>query len=146
MCLSEGWVNNHDEDTPDGEDANDDCCWEEDETPQQRHFGSGAGAVNSPPGLHDAFGDAGWTMMTRRSRNRTNFTSRDEYLGKRGTALRSLWDDDDTIRRNVADDRTMKGLVNFSAAVDSGAEANALPENMTQWVKSQVSLPRCRSR
>ena len=30
----------------------------------------------------------------------------------------------------VADDRTQKGMVKISAVVDSGAEANALPENM----------------
>ena len=59
LCASEGWVNNLDKKTPDGEDANDDGCWEEeeDETLQLEYFGSGAGAVSSPPGLHDDLGD-----------------------------------------------------------------------------------------
>ena len=49
----------------------------------------------------------------------------------RGTLLGALWDDDnDMISEQVADDRTKKGMVKISAVVDSGAEANALPENM----------------
>ena len=49
--------------------------------------------------------------------------------------LGSLWDDDnDMILGQVADDRTKKGLMKISAVVDSGAEANALPENMMQWI------------
>ena len=34
----------------------------------------------------------------------------------------------------VADDRTKKGIVKISAVVDTGAEANALSENMMQWI------------
>ena len=43
-------------------------------------------------------------------------------------------DDNDMILWHVVDDRTKKGLVKISAVVDSGAEANALPENMMQWI------------
>ena len=39
----------------------------------------------------------------------------------------------------VADDRTRKGMVKISAVVDSGAEANALPENMMQWITLKPS-------
>ena len=39
----------------------------------------------------------------------------------------------------VTDDRTMKGKVNISAVVESGAEANALPENMMQWIPLKPS-------
>ena len=39
----------------------------------------------------------------------------------------------------VADDRTKKGLVKISAVVDSGAEANALPENLMQWIPLKPS-------
>ena len=42
----------------------------------------------------------------------------------------------------VADDRTRKGMVKISEVVDSGAEANAHPENMIQWdsTEAQFSL------
>ena len=54
---------------------------------------------------------------------------------KRGTFLGSLWDDEnDMIMGQVADDRTRKAMVGVSAVVDSVAEANALPENMMQWI------------
>ena len=33
----------------------------------------------------------------------------------------------------------MKGMVKISAVVDSGAEANALPENMVQWIPLKPS-------
>ena len=39
----------------------------------------------------------------------------------------------------VADDQAKKGLVKISADVDSGAEANALPENMMQWIPLKPS-------
>ena len=39
----------------------------------------------------------------------------------------------------VADDRTRKGKVKISAVVDSGAAANALPENMMQWLPLKLS-------
>ena len=38
-----------------------------------------------------------------------------------------------------ADDRTGKGVVKISAVVDSGAEANALSENMVQWIPLKPS-------
>ena len=54
--------------------------------------------------------------------------------------LGSLWDDDnDMILGQVADDRTKKGMVKISAVVDSGAEANAFPENMVQWIPLKPS-------
>ena len=58
----------------------------------------------------------------------------------------SLWDDDkDMILGQVADDRTKKGMVKMSAVVDSGAEANALAENMKQCsLKVRKDLPRRR--
>ena len=41
----------------------------------------------------------------------------------------------------VADDRTSKGMVKISTVVDSGAEANTLPENMMQDpTEAQFSL------
>ena len=43
------------------------------------------------------------------------------------------------ILRQVADNRTKKGMVNISAVVDSGAEANALPENMMEWIPLKPS-------
>ena len=43
-------------------------------------------------------------------------------------------DDNDMILGQVAEDRTWKGMVKISAVVDSGAEANALPENVMQWI------------
>ena len=42
--------------------------------------------------------------------------------------------------RQVADDRTKKGMVKISAVVDSGAEANALPENMVDSTEAEFSL------
>ena len=54
--------------------------------------------------------------------------------------LGSLWDDDnDMILGQVADDRSKKGMVKISAVVDSGAEANALTENMMQWIPLKPS-------
>ena len=51
-----------------------------------------------------------------------------------------LWgDDNDMILGQVADDRTKKGMVKISAVVDSGAEANALPEIMMQWIPRKPS-------
>ena len=120
----------------------DDGCWEEeeeDETLQLGYLGSDAGALRSAPCLHDARSDAGWTMVIRKSWNRTKFTRRDEFLDKRGTVLGALWGDDDVILGQVADDRTTKGLLNISAVVDSGAEANALRGNMMQWIPLKPS-------
>ena len=43
------------------------------------------------------------------------------------------------ILEQVAGDRTRKGMVMISAVVDSGAEANALPENMMEWIPLKPS-------
>ena len=150
LCPSEGWVNNLEEETSDGE--NDDGCWaeEEVETLHLRYLGSDAGAVSSPPGMHDVFSETGWIVVTRKSRDRTKLTRRYWYLDKSGTVLASLWDDD-VILGQVPDDRTQKGLVKISAVVDSGEGAHALPESMMSGsrssraqAQSQVHLLRCR--
>ena len=39
----------------------------------------------------------------------------------------------------VDDERSKKGVLKISAVVDSGAEANALPENMMQWIPLKPS-------
>ena len=79
-------------------------------------------------------------MVTRKSRNRQQCSRRRGCSDKLGTVLGSLWDDDnDMILGQVADDRTRKGRVKISAVVDSGAEANALPENMMQWIPLKPS-------
>ena len=78
--------------------------------------------------------------MTRKLRNRQQRSKRHGCCDKRGTVLGSLWDDDiDMILGQVADVRTRKGLVKIFALVDSGAEANALPENMMQWIPLKPS-------
>ena len=53
LCPSEGWVNDLEEDAPDGEDTNEDGCWteEDDETLQLEYLGSDSGLMSSPPGL-----------------------------------------------------------------------------------------------
>ena len=43
------------------------------------------------------------------------------------------------ILEKVADGRTKKEMEKVSAVVDSGAEANALPENMMQWIPLKPS-------
>ena len=79
-------------------------------------------------------------MVTRKSRNRQQCSRRRGCSDKRGTVLGSLWDDDnDMFLGQVADDRNRKGMVKISAVVDSGAEANALPENMMQWIPLEPS-------
>ena len=85
--------------------------------------------MSSPPGLSDARSEAGWTVVTRKLRNRQQCSTLHGCCGKRGTVFGSLWDgDNDMILGQVADDRTRKGMVKIFAVVDSGAEANALPE------------------
>ena len=94
---------------------------------QLGYLGSDSCLMSSPPGLRDAFNEAGWTVVTRKARNRQQGSRRRGCSDKRGTVLGSLWDDDnDMILGQVADDRTKKGLLKISAVVDSGAEANAL--------------------
>ena len=96
--------------------------------------------TSSPPGLRDAVSEAGWTVVTRKSRNRQQCSGRRGCFGKSGTVLGSLWDgDNDMILEQVADDRTRKGMVKISEVVDSGAEANAHPENMMQWIPLKPS-------
>ena len=127
---------------PEGEDTNEEGCWteEDDETLRLGYFGSESCLMRSPPGMRDAFSEAGWTVVTRKSRNRQQGSRRRGCCDKRGTVLGSLWDDDnDMMLGQVADDRTRKGMVKISAVVDSGAEANALPENMMQWLPLKPS-------
>ena len=135
-------VNDLEQDAPEGEDTNEDCCWtkQDDETLQLGYLGSESCLMSSPPGLRDAFSEAGWTVVTRKSRNRQQCSQRRACFDKSGTVLGSLWDDDnDMILEPVADDRRKKGMVKISAVVDSGAEANALPENMMQWIPLKPS-------
>ena len=82
----------------------------------------------------------GWTVVIRKSRNRQQGSRRRGCSDKRGMVLGSLWgDDNDMILEQVADDRTKKGMVKISAVVDSGAEANALPENLMQCIPLKPS-------
>ena len=105
LCPSEGWVNDLEQDAPEGEDTE-----EDDETLQLGYFGSESSLMSSPPGLFDACSEAGWTVVTRKSRNRQQRSRRRGCFDKRGTVLGSLWDDDnDMILGQVADDRTKKG-------------------------------------
>ena len=116
-------------------------CWAEegDATLQLGYIGSDAGMMISPRGLRDVVSEAGWTVATRKSRKQKAM-HQDWCLDKRGTALGSLWgDDSDMILCKVADERTKKGMVKISAVVDSGTEANALPENMMQWIPLKPS-------
>ena len=142
LCPSEGWANDLEQDASEIEDTHEGECWteEDDETHQLAHLGSESCHMSSPPGLSDAFSEAGWTVVTRKSRNRQQLSKRHGCCEKRGTVLGSLWDDDDDmILGQVADDRTRKGMVKISAVVDSGAEANALPEGMMQWIPLKPS-------
>ena len=130
LCPSEGWVNDLEQDAPEGEDTNEDECWteEDDETPQLGYLGSESCLMSSPPGLSCVCSEAGWTVVTqKKTRNRQQGSRRRGCSDKRGRVL-------DMILGQVADDRTKRGMVKISAVVDSGAEANALPENMIQWI------------
>ena len=142
LCPSEGWVNDLEQDAPEGEDTDEEGCWteEDDKTLQLGYFGSDSCLMSSPPGLRDAFNEAGWTVVTRKSRNRQQGSQRRGCSDKSGMVLGSLWDDDkDMILGQVADDPTKKGMVTISAVVDSGAEANAPRENMMQWIPLKPS-------
>ena len=72
LCPSEGWVNDLEQDTPDGEDTNEEGCWteEDDETLQLGYLGSDSCLMGSPSGVRDACSEVGWTAITRKSRNR----------------------------------------------------------------------------
>ena len=142
LCTSGGWVNDLEQDAPEGDDTNEDGCWTEadDETLQLGYLGSESGLMSSPPGLRDAFSEAGWTVVTRKSRNRQQCSRRRGCFDMSCTVLGSLWDDDnDRILGQVADDRTRKGMVKISAAVVDVAEANVIPENMMQWIPLKPS-------
>ena len=78
------------------EDTNEDGCWteEDDETLQLEYFGSERCRISSPPGLRDACSEAGWTVVTRKSRNRQQCSWRRGCFDKRGTVLGPLWDDE----------------------------------------------------
>ena len=131
-------------DAPEGEDTNEDGCWteEDDETPQLGYFGSDSGLTSSPQGLRDAFSEAGRTVVTRKSRNRQQVFRRRGCFDKRGTVLGSLWDDDNGMilgKVLATEPRQEQEALRISAVVDSGAEANALPENMLQWIPLKPS-------
>ena len=72
LCPSEGWVNDLEQDAPEGENTNEEGCWteEDDETLQLEYLGSDSCLTSSPPVLRDAFNEAGWPVVTRKSRNR----------------------------------------------------------------------------
>ena len=55
LCPSEGWVNDLEQDAPEGEDTNEDRYWTEDETLQLVYFGQESCLMSSPPRLRDAF-------------------------------------------------------------------------------------------
>ena len=78
LCPSEGWVNDLEQDAPEGEDTNEDAFWakEDGETLQPGFLGSESCLMSSPPGLRDAFSEAGWTVVTRKSRNRQQCSRR----------------------------------------------------------------------
>ena len=142
MCASEGWVNDVERNAPEGEDTNEGECWteEDDETLQLGYLGRESCQMSSPPRLSDALSEAGWTVVTRKLRDRQPCSKRHGCCDKRGVVLRSLWDgDNDMILGQVADDRTWEGMVKISEVVDSGAEADALAENMMQWIPLKPS-------
>ena len=122
-------------DPPEGEDTNEDRYWTEEdgETLQLGYLGQRF--------LFDEFRH--WdcvTVVTHKSRNCQQCSRRRGCLDKRGTVVGSLWDNDnDMVLMQLADDRTKKGMVKISAVVDSGAEANALPEKMMQWIPLKPS-------
>ena len=111
LCPSEGWVNDLEQDTPEGEDTNEEGCWteEDDETLQLGYFGSESCLMSSPPGLRDAFNEAGIDLQASWvPANRETASNAPDVVGasdKRGTLLGSLWDDDnDMILGQVADE------------------------------------------
>ena len=81
MCPSERMGNRLEQDAPEGEDTNEDGCWteEDDETRQLGYF-----VTSSPLGLRDAFSEAGWTVVTRKSRNRQQCFRRRGCFDKSG--------------------------------------------------------------
>ena len=69
-CSRERWVIDVEEDAPEGEDTNEDGCWTEEDTLQLEYLGSDSCLISSPPRLRDAVSEAGWTVVTRKLRNR----------------------------------------------------------------------------
>ena len=95
-----------------------------------------------PPGLGDAFSEARWTVVTRNG----NCEIASNAPGDMGavTSVVRFTDHCGTMTttqswEQVDDDQTRKGMVKISVVVDSGAEANALPENMMQWIPLKPS-------
>ena len=94
-----GGFNDLEQDTPEGEDTNEEGCWtkEDDETLQLGYLGGESCLMSSPPGLRAAFSEAGWTVVTHKSRNRQQCSWRLGCSDKRGTTLRSRQNDDNDI-------------------------------------------------
>ena len=90
LCPSDGWVNDLEQDAPEGEDTNEDGCWteEDDETLQLGYVGSDSCLMSSPPELCDVFSGAGWTVVTRKSLNRQQCSRRRGCHGSRITVGR----------------------------------------------------------
>ena len=88
--CAEGWVNDLEQDAPEGEDTNEEVCWtdEDDETLQLEYFGSDSCVMSSPPGLRDAFNEAGWTVVTRKSQICQQGSRRRGCSDKRGIGSR----------------------------------------------------------
>ena len=90
-CPSEGWVNDMEQEAPEGEDTIEEGCWtdEDYETLQLGYFGSDSCLMGSSPGLRDAFNEAGWTVVTpRKSRNPRQGSQRRGCSDKRGMGSR----------------------------------------------------------
>ena len=100
----------------------------------------GGSDTSSVQKLAGSLSEAGWTVVTRKPQNRQQSSRRRGCSDKRFAVLGSLWDYHNVmILAQVADDRTKKGMVKISAVVDSRAEANALPENIMQWIPLKPS-------
>ena len=76
-------------------------------------------------------------MVTRKSRNRQQCSRQRGCFDKHCGTMTTTY-----ILEKVADGRTKKEMKKVSAVVDSGAEANALPENMMQWIPLKPSRER----
>ena len=89
LCPCEGWVTDLEQDAPEGEGTNEDerPTEEDDETLQLGYLGSESCLMSSPTGLSDAFREAGWTVVTRKLRNRQQCSRRRGCSDKRGMVL-----------------------------------------------------------
>ena len=72
LCPRKGWVNDLEQDAPEGEDTDEGECWTEED---EGYLGSESCQMSSPPGLSDAFIEAGWTVVTQKLRNRQQRSS-----------------------------------------------------------------------